>query len=334
MKAIVCEKYGGPEVLKLKEIPKPVPQKNELLIKVFATTVTSGDCEIRRFDFPKLFWIPLRLAFGVFKPKKPVLGQELAGVVVAKGSQVKSFEKGDKVFGTTQTRFGAYAEYACLPDSYAIAKIPEGLYFSEAVSIPTGGLNALYFLNKSGIKEGDRILILGGGGTIGSYAIQLAKYFGAHVTAVDGKDKFELMQNLGADLVANYKSEKDMKDLEKLVATFDVVFDVVNKHSIFSCIKLLKPNGIYLMAIPGLYKALLGLWIELISNKRVFTGLATEHPHDLEYLADLVEKGIIQPAIDRKYPLEKLAKAHTYVEQGKKKGNVVIIINEPEEVSV
>ena len=322
MKAVVYTKYGQPEVLQLKQVEKPVPRDNEVLVKVYAATATAGDCEIRRFDMPVLFWLPIRLYMGLIKPRIQILGQELAGVVESVGKDVKDFSKGDQVFAPTDARFGAYAEYKCMPSTSALALKPANMTYEEAAAVPVGGLNALHFLRKGNIQRGQQVLIYGSTGSIGTFAVQLASYFGAEVTAVCSTTNLDLVKSLGADKVIDYTKE----DFSKNGKTYDVIFETVGKSS-FSCgIQSLKKNGIYLLANPGLSPTLRGLWTAITSSKKVAIALASYRTEDLVFLKELIEEGKIKSVIDRCYPLEQVVEAHRYVEKGHKKGNVVITL--------
>ncbi|MDN5202703.1 NAD(P)-dependent alcohol dehydrogenase [Fulvivirgaceae bacterium BMA10] len=320
MKAIVYYKYGSPDVLELTELEKPIPNDNEVLIRTKATTATSGDCEIRSFTFPILFWLPLRIMFGIIKPKKNILGLELAGEIEAVGKEVKQFKKGDQVFACTSGRFGAYAEYTTLPEKYAIAIKPSNMSFEEAASVPSGGLNALHYLRKGNISKGQKVLINGAGGNFGTIAVQLAKYFGTEVTAVDSEDKLDMLREIGADHVIDYAKE----DFTERGKKYDIIFDVVGKSPFSRSIRSLKENGHYVIAIPSLFKILRGLWISKTSSKKVIFEFAKDMAEDLIFLKELIEKGAIKPVIDRYYPMKQMAEAHRYVESGRKKGNVVV----------
>jgi len=322
MKAIVWTKYGPPEVLQYKEINKPSPKDGEVLIKVHAATVTAGDCELRRFDIPIGLWLFVRIMVGIRKPRIKVLGQELAGDIEAAGKKVKHLRKGDPVFAATQMRLGAYAEYACLPGKYAMVIKPAHLTYEEAATIPTGGLNALHFLRKGDIRSGQRVLILGAGGSIGTYAVQIAKSYGAHVTCVDSGDKLKMLLSIGSDHVIDYTKE----DFTKNGEAYDLIIDVVGKGSFSRNVQSLSENGHYILGNPKLKWKIKGLWISLTTNKKIISALASYHPEDLIFLKELIEAGKIKPVIDRKYPLEKTAEAHSYVETGQKTGNVVISI--------
>lgn len=320
MKAMVCTRYGPPEVLELQELEKPVPKADEVLIKVHASTVTAGDCEVRSFTFPLYLWIPLRLFFGLRKPRMKVLGQEFAGEIESAGTEQTLFQIGDRVFGSTELKLGAYADYLCLPSSYAIAQMPEGLSFEEAATIPTGGMNALFFLRKARIQPGQKVLIIGAGGSIGTMAVQLAKNSGAEVTAVDSREKLDMLLSIGADNVIDYRQE----DFTANGETYDVIFDVVGKGSFSKTIKSLKPKGVFLMGNPSLAQMLRRLLPTKKGGRKVIAGMAGYKAEDLRYLNELLADGRIKPAIDQIFPLEQLPQAHRYVESGVKKGNVVI----------
>jgi 2-desacetyl-2-hydroxyethyl bacteriochlorophyllide A dehydrogenase len=327
MKAIVFTKYGPPEVLQLKQVEKPVPRDNEVLVKVYAATATAGDCEIRRFDMPVLFWLPIRLYMGLIKPRIQILGQELAGVVESVGKDVKEFSKGDQVFAPTDARFGAYAEYKCMPCTSALALKPANMTYEEAAAVPVGGLNALHFLRKANIQRGQKVLIYGSTGSIGTFAVQLARHFGAEVTAVCSTTKLDMVKSLGADKVIDYTKE----DFSKNGESYDVIFETVGKSSFSRGIKSLNKYGFYLLANPGLSQTLRWLWTSMTSSKKVVIALASYRTEDLVFLKELIEEGKIKSVIDRRYPLEQTAEAHRYVEQGHKKGNVVITLEHSNE---
>jgi 2-desacetyl-2-hydroxyethyl bacteriochlorophyllide A dehydrogenase len=323
MKAIVWTKYGPPDVLQLKEVEKPTPKEDEVLVRVCATTVTAGDCEMRRLKIPILFRLPMRIYNGLRKPKKiTIIGQELAGEIESVGKDVKLFKKGDQVFAATGFGFGAYAEYKCLPEDGVVAIKPANMTYEEAAAVPTGGLEALHFLSKGNIQSGQKVLIIGAGGSIGSFAVQLATYFGAEVTGVDSTRKLDMLRSIGADQVIDYTQE----DFTKSGETYDVIFDVVGKSSFSGSIRSLKQNGRYLLANPGLSQMVRGLWTTMRSSKKVIFGAASQKTEDLIFLKELIEAGKIKSVIDRRYPLEQTAEAHRYVETGQKKGNVVITL--------
>ena len=322
MKAIVWTKYGPPDVLQFKELDKPTPKDNEVLIKVYAATVTAGDCELRRFDISILLWIFVRIMFGIRKPRIKILGQELSGEIESVGKKVTQFKKGDPVFAATEMRLGAYAEYACLPSTYAMAIKPSNMTYEEAATIPTGGLNALHFLRKGNIRSGQKVLINGAGGSIGTYAVQIAKAFGAQVTCVDSTSKLEMLRSIGSDHVIDYTKE----DFTKNGETYDIIIDVVGKSSFSRSVRSLSQNGHYILGNPRLPGMIRGLWISMTTGKKVRSQLANYKSEDLIFLKELIEEGKIKSVIDRRYPLEQTAEAHIYVETGQKTGNVVITI--------
>ncbi|MCP5052274.1 MAG: NAD(P)-dependent alcohol dehydrogenase [bacterium] len=322
MKAIIFTKYGSPDVLELQEIETPVPKDNEVLIKIHATTVTPGDCEIRRFQFPVLWWLPLRIMFGIRKPRIKILGQELAGEIEAVGKDVTKFKKGDKVFAPMSSGFGTYAQYKCLPESSVMALKPPDITFEEAAAVPSAGLNVLYFLRKVDIQNGENVLINGAAGCFGTLAVQIVKSLGAEVTAVDSTKKLDILTSIGADKVIDYTKEDFTRNGEK----YDVIFDVVGKSPFFRSVKSLKKNGRYVSAIPQLTRLIQGLWTSMTSSKKVKTGLAPYKTGDLIYIKELIEAGKIKPVIDRRYPMEQIVEAHRYVDDGHKIGNVVITI--------
>lgn len=323
MKAILWTKYGASDLLQYGEIAKPIPKDNEVLIKISAATVTPGDCEIRRFDMHVLFWLPLRLFFGLLNPKRPFLGMEVAGKIEDVGKAVTNFKIGDEVFGGTNLLFGAYAEYTCLNSNKLITQKPSELSFNHVVTLPTGGLNALHYIRKCEVKPGDAILIIGAGGCFGTYAVQLAKHFGATVTAIDNTKKLSALSDLGADAVIDFTKE----DFTQNGATYDIIFDIAGKDSVLRNIKSLKPKGRYVLATPWVKQVLQGTWSNLTSNKRFICALASEKTEALDYLKNLMVEGKIKAVIDSTYPLDKTAEAHEYVESGEKIGHVTIKIS-------
>ncbi len=327
MKAIIWTEYGPPEVLQLKEIEKPTPKDNEVLIRIVATTVTAGDCEQRSLKLP-IWYRPLMRAYiGLKRPTRiTILGMELAGEIEFVGNDVKQFKEGDQVFAATGfVGMGACAEYICLPEepeAGALAIKPANMTYEEAAPVPMGGSEALHFLRKGNIQSGEKVLINGAGGTIGTFAVQLAKYFGAEVTAVDSTGKLDILRSIGADQVIDYTHE----DFTKSGKTYDFILDVVGKSSFSGSIRSLKQNGRYLIANQGLSQMVRGRWTSRTSSKKVMFGAARPKTEDLIFLKELIEAGKIKSVIDRSYPLEQTAEAHRYVETGGKKGHVVISV--------
>lgn len=326
MKAIVWTAYGPPETLQLRDVKKPVPADDEVLIKIHATTVTAGDCETRRLALPLWIRLPMRFYVGLSKPKRmTILGQELAGEIEAVGKDVVRFNPGDQVFAATGFGLGGYAEYICLPEvpeDGVLATKPANMSFEEAAAVPFGGLEALHFLKKAQIQPGERILINGAGGTIGTFAVQLAKYYGAEVTAVDSAGKFDMLRTIGADRVIDYTQE----DFSKSGQTYDVIMDVIGKSSFSGSMRSLTPNGRYLLVNPRVSHMFRGLWSSMTSGKRVIAGAASRTVEDLNFLKQLIETGKLKTVIDRRYPLEQTAEAHRYAEAGGKRGNLVISV--------
>jgi NADPH:quinone reductase-like Zn-dependent oxidoreductase len=324
MKAIVCTKYGPPDVLQLKELEKPTPKDNEVLIKIYATTVSSGDCRMRALNVPPLLRLPMRIAMGFRGPRTKILGFTLAGKIESVGKDVKRFKKGDKVFGATGFGFGAHAEYRCLPEDGTLAIKPTDMTYEEAAAVPFGAHAALTFLrDKGNIQSGQKVLIYGASGAIGTAAVQLAKYFGTEVTGVCSTTNLELVRSLGADKVIDYTKE----DFTKNGETYDIIFDTVGKSPFSGCVRSLKKKGLYLRAVHmELSPVVRGLWTSITSSKKVIGGVAGDRTEDLIFLKKLIEAGKLKPVIDRRYPLEQVAEAHSYVDKGHKKGNVVITV--------
>jgi NADPH:quinone reductase-like Zn-dependent oxidoreductase len=319
MKAIVYNKYGSPDVLQLKEVEKPVPEDNEVLIKIFGTSVTSGDCRMRKAD-------PFAVRFfnGLTKPQKvTILGNELAGEIESIGKDVSLFRKGDQVFGQAGMSLGANAEYICLREDATLAIKPVNISFEEAATIPFGGNTALHFLKKGNILPHQKILIYGASGSLGTSAVQLANNFGMEVTGVCSTANVELVKSLGADKVIDYTKE----DFTKNGQTYDIIFDTTGKSPFSGCIKSLKQKGIYLRAVHmSLSSIVRGLWVSMTTSKKVIGGVASELKENILFLKDLIEKGVLKPVIDRSYPFEQIAEAHRYVDKGHKKGNVAITV--------
>jgi NADPH:quinone reductase-like Zn-dependent oxidoreductase len=325
MRAIVCTDYGPPDVLRLKDVPTPVPKDNEVLVRIRATTVSAADCELRRFDFALWIWLPMRLSFGIRRPRQPVLGHELAGDVESVGKDVRSLRKGDRVFAAAGIGLGTYAEYICLrenPQIGAITTMPANLSYEEAAAVPYGGGEALQFLRKANVRSGQRVLINGAGGSFGTFAVQLAKVLGAHVTAVDTASKLEMLRTIGADRVIDY-SQEDFTDSSE---TYDVIFDVVRNAPSGRMVRLLTADGTLLMANPGFSQIVGAKWASRGSKKRVVLGASSGTSEDLGYLRGLVEAGRLQPVIDRPFPLEQMVEAHRYADTGQKLGNIVVVV--------
>lgn len=304
MKAIVASKYGGPEVLQLKEVEKPTPKNNEILVKVRATTVTAGDFRMRSFTVPPMLWLPARIALGITKPKQPIYGMELAGEVEAVGKEVKKFKPGDQVFASTLTEnFGCYAEYKCLSEKAMMEIKPANISFEEAAALPIGATTALRLLRKGNIQSGQKVLIYGASGSVGTYAIQLAKYFGAEVTGACSKANLEMVKSLGADYVIDYTKD----DFSSREERYDVIFDTLGKFQKLQYSKVLAPSGTFVT-------------MAKLDSK--------ESMDNLVFIRDLIEAGKIKAVIDRCYPLEDMVEAHRYVDSGHKKGNVVITVEQ------
>jgi NADPH:quinone reductase-like Zn-dependent oxidoreductase len=324
VKAIWHTEYGPPDELQLKEVNKPVPKDNEVLIKIRATTVTTSDCNQRNLTFaPKLFLLPMRMQFGLRKPRNPLLGLDLAGEIEAVGKSVKSFVQGDQVFGSTEPALGAHAEYICIPEDGALTKKPANMTWEEAASIPLAGITALYFIRDQGnIQAGQEVLIHGASGAIGTFAVQLASHYGAEVTGVCSTTNVEMVKSLGADKVIDYTKE----DFIKTGQTYDLIFDVVGKISYSRSKRSLKKEGIYLATLPTAGTLLQMLWTSVVGDKKVKNGTKPANIEDLVFLKELTEAGKLKAVIDRRYPLEQTAEAFKYVEKGHKKGNVVITV--------
>ncbi len=325
MKAILHTKFGPPDELQLKEIEKPVRRDNEVLIKIHATTVTSTDCNIRNLTFcPKAFKIPFRLfVLGIFRPRINILGSDLAGEIEVVGKDVKRFKEGDQVFGTSCNHFGAHAEYTCVPEDGVLAIKPANMTWEEAAAVFLAAHTALFYLRDLGnIQAGQKILIYGASGGIGTFAVQFAKYYGAEVTGVCSTTNLAMVKSLGADKVIDYTKE----DFTRNGETYDLIFDAAGKTTFSRCKSSLKQKGVFLPVLPGLTDLVLILWTSMIGSKKVKGGSAPERVEDLNFLKELIEAGKLRSVIDRSYPLEQTAEAFRYVEKGHKKGNVVITV--------
>jgi len=315
MNAAVYENYGGPEVLQIKQIEKPSPDAHQVLIKIHATAANSGDCRLRKAD-P----FAVRFFFGLFKPKWTVLGGVFSGEIEAVGNAVTQFAVGDLVFGSTTMTFGAYAEYLCLPETGPVALKPAGLSHPEAAVLPFGGATALHFLKKANIRPGQKVLIYGASGAVGSAAVQIAKYLGAEVTAVCGPSNLEMVRALGADQVIDYTRT----NFSKIGQHFDVVYETVNKAPVAACAAVLKKGGTLILGAAMLGEMLQGSWIAMTRGLQLVAGPTTPNAEAIQFLQKMAETGRLKPIIDKQYPLAQIAEAHRYVEQGHKKGNVAV----------
>ncbi|MBW6436963.1 NAD(P)-dependent alcohol dehydrogenase [Actinoplanes hulinensis] len=322
MKAVVHTRYGNPDVLHLTDVPDPVPGDREILIRVRAAEATKSDCELRAFRFSvKWFWLPLRIATGIRKPRRSILGGYFAGEVVSVGGRVTDFAAGDPVYGSSGLRLGGYGEYVVVPEDAAIAPKPRTMTFAEAAAVPLGGLNALHFMRRAGIEPGERVLINGAGGSIGAHAVQIAHSMGAHVTAVDHAIKEDLVRRLGADDFVDYASV----DVTTTGRRFDVVFDMVAGSSHRRLIGMLEPGGRYLNGNPRLSVLIRGL-----TSRSVIVTFAPEGREDLADLAEMIEAGAVRPIVDRVYPMAQAAEAHRRVETEQRLGAVVIAMGDAE----
>ncbi len=324
MKAILHMAYGPPDELQLKEVETPVPTDNEVLIRIHATSVTTSDCNIRNLTFvPRLFFLPMRMQFGLLKPTNNTLGFDLAGEVAAAGKNVRRFKEGDQVFGTTEPAFGAHAEYVCLPEEAVLTAKPANMTFEEAATVPGIANTALHFVRDLGnVQAGQSVLIIGASGGIGTFSVQLAKYYGAEVTGVCSTTNLELVKSLGADKVIDYTQQ----DFTESGETYDVIFDAVGKSSFGRCKSSLKENGIYLNTLPKPSVLFQMFWTSKVGTKRVKMEGAPARLDNLIVLKELIEAGELRTVIDRRYPLEQIAEAFRYVETGRKKGNVAITV--------
>lgn len=330
MKAIVCTKYGSPDVLQLKEVEKPVPKDNEILIRIYATSVNYGDLVARnfkdisplKFNMPLLFWFFAKLYFGFRKPRIKILGSEFAGEIESAGKEVTSFKPGDPVFGYLGQRMGAYAEYLCMPEDGAVAVKPANITDEEAAVVPYGAIMALHLLTKVNVQSGQKVLINGASGSLGSAAVQIAKHLGAEVTGVCGTPRLAWVKSLGADKVIDYTKE----DFTRSGETYDLIFDILGKGSFARSKNSLTQNGRYLYASFKLKQLLQMLWTSMTGGKSVVCAIAPGSAEDLLSVKELIEAGKIKVVIDKRFPLEQAAEAHRYVETGHKKGSVVITL--------
>jgi NADPH:quinone reductase-like Zn-dependent oxidoreductase len=326
MKAIITTKFGGPDVLQLKEVDKPVPKDNEILVRIFATTVGFGDLSARNFTYqnfhmPGLLFPLMKVVFGVRKPKKTILGAEFSGIVEKIGTKVVKFSKGDEVFGYVGAKLGCYAEYRCVPEDESVALKPANLSHMEATVLPYGGIIASALIKKMNIQPGQKLLIIGASGGIGSAAVQIAKSLGAEVTGVCGTPRLEFVKVLGADKVIDYTQE----DFTQNGETYDIIFDIIHKSSFGRVKKSLKKNGRYILSSFGTRQVLTMLRTKLIGSKKVICSMVFKE--DINSVITLVKEGKFKAVIDKSFPLEQAAAAHRYVEEGNKKGHIVITLD-------
>jgi 2-desacetyl-2-hydroxyethyl bacteriochlorophyllide A dehydrogenase len=328
MKAIVWTKYGSPDGLQLREVEKPTPKDNEVLIKIHAVTASTPDTELRRLKLPLLFAIPMRFYFGFIKPTRvTILGTEFAGEIVSTGKEITRYQPGDQVYGYTGLGMGTYAEYICLSEKPSgllgvMSKRPTNITYEEAAAVPFGGLEALHSLDRANIQRGQKVLIVGAGGCIGTYSVQLAKHYGAEVTGVDKPGKLEMLRSIGADHVIDYTQENFTKNGQK----YDVILDTIGGSPFSGSIRSLQENGTYINANSGLFGGIRARWASKKGSKRILAWSADYTTENLLALKELIEAGAIKAVIDRQYPLEQIAEAHRYVDTGQKKGNVVITL--------
>jgi NADPH:quinone reductase-like Zn-dependent oxidoreductase len=329
MKAFVVTKYGSPDVLKIREVEKPTPKDNEVLIKVRATTVTSGDWRVRSLEVPTGFKIITRLIFGFTRPRQPILGTELSGEIESVGSKITGFKVGDGVFAYSNSKMGAHAEYICMPEDGAIVLKPANLTFEEAAALSFGGATALNFIRRGQLKRGEKVLVNGASGAVGTAAVQLALHFGAEVTGVCSMRNVELVRSLGADHVIDYKK----KDFTKSGKTYDVIMDTAGTAPFSRCKDSLNKGGRLLKVLGSMPDMLQAPIITMISDKKVIAGPASGSQDDLRFLAELAENEEYRPVIDRCYLFEQLPEAHRHVDTGRKRGNVVVAVQPPNKQS-
>lgn len=333
MKAVLWKAYGDPQGLEPGVIDMPQPGDDDILVRIHAGSVTAGDCEIRTMQLPLMLGIPMRFYTGLFRPKRiPVLGQEFAGRVEKTGVNVRSFREGDRVFGTTGFNFGANAEYICIPEEPgntqgSLACIPDNASFREAAVLPTAGLEAIHFIRSAAIKPGSRVLVIGGGGSIGTCSIQLANHFGADVTGVDSTSKQDLMRQAGAHHTIDHTAGDYAT---RALPPFDLIIDVVGRKGVPHRLKLLKLGGTYFLAYAGLRHIMLSIWTSLTSRKKLLIQSSEQTREEFEYLVGLMQKGVLKPFIDRTFTLEQLPEAHRYAESGRKLGHIAIQLTPPE----
>lgn len=326
MKAITYSRYGPPNVLRLEEVDDPVPEDDEVLVRVRAAEATKSDCEMRSFRYSvKWFWLPLRVALGVRRPRRRILGGYFSGEIESVGARVTRLSVGDPVFGAARLRLGAYGEHVALPASYTIVAKPSNMTFAEAAAVPLGGLNALHFMRRARIRAGESVLINGAGGSIGAHAVQIAKSMGAEVTAVDSEIKEDLLRRLGADRFIDYQKE----DFGSSDRRYDVVFDMVAGSSYAACLRVLKPQGRYLSGNPRLSVMIRSFLTNWFGSKEASFAFARETTRELVVLKEMIEAGSIRSIVDRVYPMEEASEAHRRVEAEERRGAVVISIGGP-----
>jgi len=322
MKAFIYRRYGGPDVVELAEVPKPEPRANEVLVKILATTVTSGDWRVRTLHVPTGLGLVARLAIGFTRPRQPIMGSEMAGTIEAVGKDVTRFRVGDEVFGFPGGAMGCHAQYRVMPEDGRIARKPANLSFEEAASLPFGASTSLHYLRKARIKAGDTVLVIGASGGVGSAMVQLAKHFGAHVTGVTSTANLALVASLGADRVIDYTRE----DFTARGETYDIVVDTVGKTPFARSRPVLKEKGRLLAVAAGMPEMLASVWAPLTGSRRVIAGPAEERAGDIPEIAALAEAGALKPVIDRRYRFAQMPEAHAYVETGRKRGSVVVSV--------
>lgn len=325
MQAFVYRRYGGPGVVELADVPKPVPRDNEVLVRIHATTVTSGDWRVRTMCVPTGLRTIARLAFGFTRPRQPIMGSEMAGTIESVGKEVTRFRVGDEVFGFPGGAMGCHAQYRAMPEDGRLARKPANLSFEEAASLPFGASTSLHFLRKAGIRPGDKVLVIGASGGVGTAMVQLAKHRGAEVTGVASTNNLALVASLGADRVIDYTKD----DVTARRETYDIVVDTVGRTPFAHCRPMLKDKGRLLAVAAGIPDMLATLWAPLTGSRRVIAGPAEERVSDVAEMAALAEAGALRPVIDRRYRFAQMAEAHAYVETGRKRGSVVVSVEPP-----
>lgn len=323
MRAVICHEYGSPDALGIEERPKPAPKGNEVLIRVHATTVSSADWRIRSLNVPRGFRLLMRLAFGWRRPRQPVLGTELAGVVETVGQDVTKYRPGDAVFAFTGAKMGCHAEFRCLPEDGLLARKPANLSFEEAAALCFGGTTVLDFLRRAELQKGETLLVNGASGCVGTAAVQIARHLGATVTGICSNANAELVRSLGADRVIDYTKQNITSSHD----TYDVIMDTVGNLSYSDCAHMLRDNGRLLLLVAGLPQLLGDSMRRKKGGRRVIAGPAAERAEDVQLLGELAEAGAYRPVVDRRYPFEEIVEAHRYVDSGRKRGNVVVTVS-------